>query len=105
MVGPEKNSGVVMTTNEVCEYFGVSPRTVQNWVIAGLPVKEQGGAGKSRMFYSAEVLYWKLRRDIKERIGYVPAETELRIERDMLDTKIEKLQKENTRLTEQLAHY
>lgn len=61
---------VDMTKVEVAEHYGVDPRTVNNWIAAGLPIKVKSGKGGSgHIFDSREVSKWKEARAIDLAVG------------------------------------
>jgi phage terminase Nu1 subunit (DNA packaging protein) len=64
-------SGEVVTMSALAHLFGVTPRTIKNWVNDGMPCEEQTH-GKSWLFDSALCFKWRLERevnDLREKYG------------------------------------
>lgn len=59
-----------MTIAEVCEAYGVTPKTVREWIQQGLPVLRSGrrGPNGAALIDGARLHWWKHHRD-KETIG------------------------------------
>jgi len=46
------------TKRELAEIFGVTPRTIENWINKGVPVKTRGGRGIEWDFNTPDVIEW-----------------------------------------------
>lgn len=53
---------------QVAEFYGVTTKTVQNWITQGMPVKQKGSKGVASVFESVDVHNWLLERAVQKRI-------------------------------------
>ncbi len=62
-VGNKK--GEVVTMNALAHLMGVTPRTIKNWTMDGMPCEEQTH-GKSWLFDSAACFKWRIEKETKD---------------------------------------
>jgi phage terminase Nu1 subunit (DNA packaging protein) len=58
----------IKTLKEVTAWYGVSERTLHNWIRDGVPVQKKGGNGVSSQLDTTEVHNWLMEREIKKRV-------------------------------------
>lgn len=54
--------GVIMNRAEAARYLGITPPTLDRWVVQGCPVHKEGGRGRSYEFNSADLREWETQK-------------------------------------------
>ncbi len=58
--------GLKLNLRDLATAFGVSAKTIKQWVDSGLPYLEGGGNGVAYVFDSAQAFKWKLQKEANE---------------------------------------
>src|SRR5947207_4859972 len=54
--------GLKLNRNECAKAFDVTPRTIDEWVLAGCPIEKRGSRGVASVFDSGKIHRWDLER-------------------------------------------
>lgn len=79
--------GTQLNKQELADFFGVTPPTVDQWVRAGCPIVQKGSKGVAAIFNSAEVAKWRVEKAAEDAGGGAKAsEQELKLRKLAAET-------------------
>lgn len=97
---PDEKKGDLVTMAKLAVMMGVTPRTIKNWIMDGMPCEEKG-SGRTWLLDSAKCFKWRIEKaeaDIAKKYDYLTDPEELSL------TEIKKRTAEATMNREELKY-
>lgn len=81
----------IIGQENIASIFGVTPRTITEWQLGGMPVAVQGGPGVPGEYNSDECICWLVEREVRKVQGpEAPKDRLARLQGDELEMKLER---------------